>query len=334
MWTVDDCTYRVRSRVRRLGGMSETVVAARGLRCAYGDFVAVRDVEFSVRRGELFALLGTNGAGKTTTMETLEGHRPPTEGTVRVLGHDPFRERALVHRRCGIMLQAGGFAGDLTVRETARMWSRVITRPSTVDESLERLGLAHRAGVRVKQLSGGERRRLDLVLATLGGPEVLFLDEPTTGLDPESRQTTWELVRELLADGTTVVLTTHYLEEAERLAHRLAIMHEGGLAVEGSLAEVLGRYGARIDFRVATPDGAVPPTLPSLPRLFGDVDLGSHADGRVGITTDDLQGDLEHVLAWARAHELRLHGLSARHATLDEVFRDVVESTRPSEVPA
>ncbi|MER7115771.1 ABC transporter ATP-binding protein [Saccharomonospora azurea] len=314
--------------------MNDVVVAAEGLRCAYGDFVAVRDVEFSVRQGEMFALLGTNGAGKTTTMETLEGHRPPTSGTVRVLGRDPYRDRAFVHARCGIMLQSGGFAGDLTVRETARMWSGVVSRKSDVDELFERLGLAHRAGVRVKQLSGGEQRRLDLVLAALGGPEVLFLDEPTTGLDPESRQTTWELVEELLAEGTTVVLTTHYLEEAERLAHRLAIMHEGRIAVEGSLADVLGRYRARIDFRVATPGGTVPPVPPTPPGLLGDVDLTSYADGYVGIATDDLQSDLERVLAWARAQELRLHGLRARHASLDEVFRDVVESTNPVEVAA
>ncbi|WP_298178602.1 ABC transporter ATP-binding protein [Saccharomonospora sp.] len=312
--------------------MTEVVVDAQRLRCAYGDFVAVRDVSFSVRRGELFALLGTNGAGKTTTMETLEGHRAPTEGTVRVLGHDPFADRALVHGRCGIMLQSSGFAGDLTVRETALLWSRVVTRKSSVDEQLERLGLAHRTDVKVKQLSGGERRRLDLVLATLGKPELLFLDEPTTGLDPESRQATWDLVGELLADGTTVVLTTHYLEEAERLAHRLAIMHEGRIAVAGSLADVLSRYRARIDFRVSAWNGERPATLPALPDLTGEVDPDRLAEGRVQIDTSDLQKDLETVLGWARTHALKLHSLSARHASLDEVFRDVVESTQPAEV--
>ncbi|WP_024875988.1 ABC transporter ATP-binding protein [Saccharomonospora piscinae] len=312
--------------------MNEVMVDVQGLHVAYGDFVAVREVSFSVRRGELFALLGTNGAGKTTTMETLEGHRRPTRGTVRVVSKDPFRERASVHGQCGIMLQSGGFAGDLTVRETARLWSRIVTSRSTVDEGLERLGLAHRAGVRVKQLSGGERRRLDLVLATLGRPEVLFLDEPTTGLDPESRQATWELVSELLAEGTTVLLTTHYLEEAERLAHRLAIMHEGRIAVAGSLADVLARYRARIDFRVVGDAGAAP--VPGLPVLSGTIEPQRAAEQAVRVVTDDLQGDLERVLAWARTHGLRLHGLSARHASLDEVFRDVVDSGRPQEVAA
>ncbi len=314
--------------------MTDAVVDVRGLRCAYGDFVAVRDVSFSVRQGELFALLGTNGAGKTTTMETVEGHRPPTEGTVRVFGRDPFLDRASVHGRCGIMLQSSGFAGDLTVWETARLWSRVIVRQSAIDDQWERLGLAHRKQVKVKQLSGGERRRLDLVLATLGGPELLFLDEPTTGLDPESRQATWDLVRELLADGTTVVLTTHYLEEAERLAHELAIMHEGRIAVTGSLGDVLSRYRARIDFCVSTVDGTRPEVLPGLPGLVGEVDVDGSAAGRVHITTDDLQTDLETVLGWARTHRLRLNDLSARHASLDEVFRDVVESTQPAKVAA
>jgi ABC-2 type transport system ATP-binding protein len=308
--------------------MTDIVVAAEGLRCVYGDFVAVGDVNLSVRRGEMFALLGTNGAGKTTTMETLEGHRAPTSGTVRVLGHDPHRDRSVVHARCGIMLQSGGFAGDLTVRETTRMWSGVISRKSDVDDLIHRLDLAHRVDVRVKNLSGGEQRRLDLVLATLGRPEVLFLDEPTTGLDPESRQATWELVEELLADGTTVVLTTHYLEEAERLAHRLAIMHEGRIAVEGSLADVLGRYRARIDFRLVTSTAA----LPALPELLGDADVTP--DGYVTVATEHLQADLERVLAWARHHDLRLHGLAARHASLDEVFRDVISTTSPLEVAA
>ena len=195
------------------------VITVRDLRRRYGGtggrgFDAVRGVTFSVRRGELFALLGTNGAGKTSTMEVLEGLAPAAQGVVRVLGCDPCRERALVRRRMGIMLQEGGFLSDLTVAETGRMWAGTLSAPRPVAEALGPVSLGHRAGVAVRSLSGGERRRLDLAMAILGRPEVLFLDEPTTGLDPESRHRTWLLIRELLAAGTTVVLTTHYLEEA------------------------------------------------------------------------------------------------------------------------
>ena len=221
------------------------VITVRDLRRRYGGtggrgFEAVRGVTFSVRRGELFALLGTNGAGKTSAMEVLEGLAPPARGAVRVLGCDPCRERALVRRRMGIMLQEGGFPPDLTVAETGRMWAGTLSAPRPVAEALGLVSLGHRAGVAVRSLSGGERRRLDLAMAILGRPEVLFLDEPTTGLDPESRRRTWLLIRELLGAGTTVVLTTHYLEEAEELADRLAIMHQGRIVRTGTPAEVGG----------------------------------------------------------------------------------------------
>ena len=214
------------------------IITVRDLRRRYGGsggrgFEAVRGVTFSVCRGELFALLGTNGAGKTSTMEVLEGLAPPTRGTVRVLGCDPCRDRARVRRRMGIVLQEGGFPSDLTVAEAGRMWAGTLSAPRPVPEALELAGLGHRAGVAVRSLSGGERRRLDLAMAILGRPEVLFLDEPTTGLDPESRRRTWQLIRGLLGSGTTIMLTTHYLEEAEALADRVAIMHQGRIVRAG-----------------------------------------------------------------------------------------------------
>ena len=177
-----------------LVGMDDSgIIRVRDLRRRYGGqggrgFDAVGGVTFSVRRGELFALLGTNGAGKTSTMEVLEGLAPPAGGTVRVLGADPCCERARIRRRMGIMLQEGGFPADLTVAETGRMWAGTLTAPRPVAEALELVGLSHRGGVVIRSLSGGERRRLDLAMAILGRPEVLFLDEPTTGLDPESRR--------------------------------------------------------------------------------------------------------------------------------------------------
>jgi ABC-type multidrug transport system ATPase subunit len=195
---------------------SEHVIEVTDLRRVYGGgFEAVRGVTFHVDRGETFALLGTNGTGKTSTVELLEGLAPPDGGRVRVLGHDPYTERAAVRPRTGVMLQEGGFPSELTVGETARMWAGCVSGARPVREALAPVGLERRTDVRVKQLSGGERRRLDLALALLGEPEVLFLDEPTTGLDAEGRRDTWELVRTLRDGGTTVLLTTHYLEEAE-----------------------------------------------------------------------------------------------------------------------
>jgi len=288
--------------------MRNPVIDVTGLRCRYGDFEAVRGVDLEVAQGELFALLGTNGAGKTTVLEALEGLRAPSGGRVRVLGVDPHRERSAIRARTGVVLQESGFPADLTVGEMARLWRRGDHGPE-----LERLDLAHRRDVRIKQLSGGERRRLDLLLAVLGRPELLFLDEPTTGLDPESRQRTWEVVRGLLAEGTTVLLTTHYLEEAESLAHRLAILHEGVVAVSGALVDVLAAQPARISF-----DMPGRHDVASLPMLTGDV---VHApSGRVDVRTRDLQEDLGALLAWARRDGLVLGRLRAHQASLEDVF--------------
>ncbi|MFD7236496.1 ABC transporter ATP-binding protein [Streptomyces syringium] len=301
--------------------IGDSVIDVTGLRRRYGPagdkgFEAVRDVSFTVGRGELFALLGTNGAGKTSTVELLEGLARPTGGQVRVLGHDPYAERRAVRPRVGVMLQEGGFPSDLTAAETVRMWAGCTTGARPVDEALGLVKLAKRRDVRVKQLSGGERRRLDLALALLGRPEVLFLDEPTTGLDPEARHDTWELVRRLRAEGTTVLLTTHYLEEAEALADRLAIMREGQIVVTGSPAEVIGAYPARIRF--AMPPGWFVGDLPPLGEL--GVIRHEETDGRIELQTHELQRTLTGLLVWARDKDLELDGLDARTASLEEAF--------------
>jgi ABC-2 type transport system ATP-binding protein len=309
---------------------TDDVVAARDLRCSYGSYEAVRGVDLAVRPGELFALLGTNGAGKTTTMETLEGHRAATSGTVSLLGLDPVHDRAAVRPRVGIMLQESGFAGELTVAETVRLWLRLSSSPHaasdrrerTIADALERLDLADRADTRVVQLSGGQKRRLDLVLATVNRPEVLFLDEPTTGLDPESRERTWSLVRELRADGTTVVLTTHYLEEAERMADRLAIMHRGRIALTGTLDDVLAAQPSRITFRL--PEGARGPDAERQLRLAVEPRaLELDAQQTYALDTDDLQTALARLLTWAERHGHRLERLSASDASLAEVFHRI-----------
>lgn len=295
----------------------EHVIEVTDLSRVYGGgFEAVRGVTFSVTRGEIFALLGTNGAGKTSTVELLEGLAAPAGGQVRVLGHDPFRERAAVRPRTGVMLQEGGFPSDLTVAETARMWAGCTSGARPETEVLELVGLARKAGVRVKQLSGGERRRLDLALALLGDPEVLFLDEPTTGLDAEGRRDTWELVRGLRAAGTTVLLTTHYLEEAEGLADRLAILHEGRVAASGTPAEVTAGRPSRMSFEL--PDGYFLGDLPPLAALGV---CGHESDGGlVLLRTRELQRTATGVLAWAERAGVELRRLDVRSASLEEAF--------------
>ncbi|MFI0445148.1 ABC transporter ATP-binding protein [Actinomadura sp. 6N118] len=292
------------------------------LRQRYGDFEAVSGISFEVGEGELFALLGTNGAGKTTTLETLEGFRDAHSGTVRVLGHDPYRERRVVRPQLGIMLQEAGFFADLTVAETVDQWRQFTpssrgTSPRGRDEVLAMVGLLEQAEVRTRQLSGGQKRRLDLALALLGRPRVLFLDEPTTGMDPEARHATWKIVRDLVAAGTTVLLTTHYLEEAEQLADRLAIMHRGRIEVAGTVAEVVAGQGDRITFRV--PERVPVADLPALRGAAADIVVeGGRAVA--GYRVQSLQASLYELLRWAEHHRLELDGLQARSASLEDVF--------------
>ncbi|KUF15666.1 ABC transporter ATP-binding protein [Streptomyces silvensis] len=306
--------------------MTDQVIDVTDLRRSYtGGFEAVRGTSFTVGRGELFALLGTNGAGKTSTLEVLEGLARPTGGTVRVLGHDPYRERAAVRPRIGVMLQEGGFPSELTVDETARMWAGCTSGARPVADVLRSVGLGGRGGVRVKQLSGGEKRRLDLAMALLGDPEVLFLDEPTTGLDAEGRRETWNLVRALRDQGTTVLLTTHYLEEAEQLADRLAILHEGRIAATGDVAGVVASQPSRISFEL--PDGYFPGDLPPLAKIGV---TGHDVRGRtVRLRTTELQRAATALLTWAQHTGVELRGLDVRAASLEEAFLQIAkEATR------
>ncbi|GAA2273408.1 ABC transporter ATP-binding protein [Actinomadura luteofluorescens] len=299
------------------------------LRQRYGDFEAVAGISFDVAAGELFALLGTNGAGKTTTLETLEGHRTVHEGTVRVLGHDPHRERREVRPRMGIMLQDGGFFADLTVAETVEHWRGFTRRARERDEAVAMAGLAEKADVRVRQLSGGQKRRLDLALALLGRPDVLFLDEPTSGMDPEARRATWDIVRDVVAGGTAVLLTTHYLEEAEHLADRLAILHRGRIEASGTVADVVAGHGDRIYFRL--PERLQIAELPPLRGVRADVRVESgRALASYAVPSRDgddpgLQTALYELLRWADEEGVRLDGLRARSASLEDVFLRTAE---------
>jgi ABC-2 type transport system ATP-binding protein len=298
------------------GTETDTIIEATDLRRRYGDHEAVRGISLHVARGELHALLGTNGAGKTTTVEALEGLQAPDGGSVRVFGRDPVRERAAVRPRMGVMLQDGGLTGLLTVAETVRTWRSFTPGARPVAEALDLVGLADRAGVPVAQLSGGEHRRLELALAVLGRPELLFLDEPTTGMDPASRRRTWDAVAELRRAGTTVLLTTHYLEEAEALADRVTTLHAGRIMAEGSPAEVVAALPARITFER--------PLLapPELSHSVQDVLPTS-----VVYRSRDLQADLADLLAWAGRTGTTLHGLSARPASLEDVFLGIATTS-------
>ncbi|SJM62603.1 ABC transporter ATP-binding protein [Gulosibacter sp. 10] len=293
---------------------NEPVIEVERLGVAYGAFHAVRDLSFSVGRGELYALLGTNGAGKTSTLEVVEGHRAPSSGTVRVFGESP-RNRAEVRPRVGIMLQESGFSPDLTVGETVALIGGLTGRADRVDRVVGLVGLDRKSDTKVSQLSGGEQRRLDFATAIYGSPELIFLDEPTTGLDVESRDALWRTVDRMREDGATVVLTTHYLEEAQQRADRIGLMHEGSLRVEGTVADLTAALPATIRFR---PPRAVPAPSP-LPTSETE-------DGRLLVETHALQRDLHTLLGWADRHGLELRELEAGPTSLDGVFRSVARS--------
>ncbi|MET4048881.1 MULTISPECIES: ABC transporter ATP-binding protein [unclassified Rhodococcus (in: high G+C Gram-positive bacteria)] len=296
-----------------------TVITARGLTRTYGSgdtaFTAVKGIDLDVAEGEVFALLGTNGAGKTSTFDLLEGLEAPTAGYIEVFGLDPRRDRKLIRPEVGIMLQSGGLPAELTITETLDMWRGTCTNPITAAAVLEQVDLTDRAHVRVGSLSGGEKRRVDLACALVGQPRLLFLDEPTTGLDPESRRRTWRLLAGLKAAGVTMVLTTHYLDEAEALADTIAIMHSGQIARRGTLRDIVDEHPARIVFDH--------PGLPLPPLRGARID----PQARVTVYTHDLQVHLSELLAWADERGLHLRGLEARAASLESVFLDVADDS-------
>ncbi|MGL4743422.1 MAG: ABC transporter ATP-binding protein [Dermatophilaceae bacterium] len=288
-----------------------------------GAFMAVRGVSFEVQRNELFALLGTNGAGKTSTVELLEGLASPHSGRVRVFGDlDPVADRARIRHRTGVMLQEGGFVSQLTVRESVQMWAGLSSGCRPVEEALELTGLQDRAEVMVQNLSGGEKRRLDLAMATLTQPDLLFLDEPTTGMDAEGRHSTRKLIRRLQEQGSTIVLTTHDLEEAESLADRVAIMHRGRIATCGTVSQIVADHPSTLSFRLDA--GAAVHDVP-----FDEVT--THRDGRVVIETGRLQDDARRLLVWAANHGVTLHGFTARPASLEEAFIDIASRPRAAD---
>lgn len=307
---------------------SEYAVRVRDLRRSYGRgpsaYEAVRGVDIDVATGSITALLGTNGAGKTSTLEVIEGLAKPTAGAVEVLGMDPIADRAAVRRRTGVLLQRSGFSGDLTVRETLRLWHGTLSAPRPVDEMLAMLNLEHRADTKVLSLSGGETRRVDMACTLMGRPELVVLDEPTTGLDPESRRQVWNLISGLREEGATVIVTTHYLEEAETLADRLEIMHAGQIVRSGSPTEIAAGHPSVISFD----------SLPAAPDGLRGVDRVADDRGRTTLETADLQDTLGDLLAWASARGVRLDGLDARNPSLETVFLAIADGRDPAAASA
>ena len=299
-------------------------IRCRGVRRTYRSggeaFEAVRGADFDVPAGTITALLGTNGAGKTSTVELLEGLAPADAGEIRVLGLDPWRDREAVRRSTGVLLQASGFSGDLSVTETLQMQASLTSGARPIDEVLDELGLLGKRTTRVGQLSGGEQRRLDIACALLGDPDVVFLDEPTTGLDVESRRRVWDLVARRRDRGAAIVLTTHYLDEAQRLADRIELMHGGRIVRGGTPAEIVADLPSTVSFATASLQGA--PPLPDL----GQLRVVEHR-GTATIETHDLQGSLAALLVWAATHDVHLGALRAETATLERAFLTLTSAT-------
>ena len=279
-------------------------IRVRGLRKSYDGNEAVRGIDFDVRPGEVFSLLGPNGAGKTTTVEILEGYRSRDGGDVRVLGVDPWGSDSGHRERIGVVLQHSELPPTLSVREVHCMFAGYFRQPRDVDEVIELVGLADKAAARVKTLSGGQKRRLDLGIALVGDPELVFLDEPTTGFDPSARRTAWDLVRSLRSLGKTIVLTTHYLDEAQQLSDRVAVIREGSIV------------------RIGTPDELIG-ALPEVEIRYRE------ADREVVITTTEPTRVLADLAGRAAAEGRELEALEVRRPTLEDVYLDLVDGNQP-----
>jgi ABC-2 type transport system ATP-binding protein len=275
-----------------------SAIEVEGLRKSYGGREVLHDLSFTVQTGEVFALLGPNGAGKTTTVEILEGYRRRDAGDVRVLGHDPERPGSDFRARIGIVLQSSAVYHLLTVREMLQLFAGYYPAPRPVDEVVELVGLGEKRDARVRTLSGGQLRRLDLALALVGDPELLFLDEPTTGFDPGARRQAWDTVRELRTLGKSIVLTTHYMEEAQRLADRVAILRDGRIVATGSPRELLtGQAAVEIRFR--------------------------RNGQEVVLETDEPTRVLHELTTEALAQGLELEGLEVHRRTLEDLYLEV-----------
>jgi len=299
----------------------EPVVSVHGLRKTYGRLEAVAGIDLAVERGEIFAFLGPNGAGKTTTVEILEGFRERTSGEVSVLGIDPADGDAAWRNRVGAVLQESNAEPGLTVRESLQLYSGYYLEPRDIDETISLVGLDEKADTLAPQLSGGQRRRLDVALALIGDPELIFLDEPTTGFDPSARRTAWSVIEGLRRLGKTVFLTTHYMDEAEELSDRIAVIAGGRIVAEGTPGTLGGRNRMASTVRFTLPEGTAAADLP--PQLRA---LVAGDDGRlVTLTTDTPLAHVGTLAEWALGRGLDLPDLDVRRPTLEDVYLELTE---------
>jgi ABC-2 type transport system ATP-binding protein len=303
--------------------MTVPAVSVEHLSKSYGDIVAVRDVSFEVQRGEVFALLGPNGAGKTTTVEILEGFRERSGGRVQTLGVDPADRstQRWLRTQIGVVLQELAVEPYYTVRQVLSRNAGYYPNPRPVDEVLELIGLSEKANDRIRKLSGGQQRRVDVGLGIIGNPELLFLDEPTTGLDPSGRRETWELIKRLSSTGTTVLLTTHYMDEVEALADRVTVLFGQGVVATGTPSSIGGRDLGAVTIRFKLPDGV---TVDALPVPAEPVD-----DGQVEIHTEDEVTVLHDLTGWALAAGHPLQGLSVLRVSLEDIYLGLTKGEAP-----
>jgi ABC-2 type transport system ATP-binding protein len=293
------------------------VIEVEGLTKRFGSLTAVNDVSFSVERGEIFGLLGKNGAGKTTTVEILEGYQAPDQGRVQVLGVDPKKGGGEWKDRIGLVLQDSDFDPSHTVTETVRLFAGFFSHPKSVAETLDLVGLSDKADTRIGRLSGGQRRRVDVALGIVGSPELLFLDEPTTGFDPSARREFWTMLEGLRSAGTSILLTTHYMEEAQHLCDRIAILAAGRIVAEGTSTSLIALAGTTT-VRFNRADGI---DVASLSQASG---IDFRVEGETVLATlAQAQSDLLRLLQYVEHQGLVLDGLEVVRPTLDDVFLDV-----------
>ncbi|HVC06494.1 MAG TPA: ABC transporter ATP-binding protein [Solirubrobacterales bacterium] len=298
--------------------MGEAAIRVEGLRKSYGDNEAVRGIDFEVAAGEVFGFLGPNGAGKTTTIEILEGYRPRTGGTVSVLGVDPGAPTREWRNRVGLVLQECEMNPVLTVRETVTLFSSFFSSPRPVEETIELVGLGEKREARIATLSGGQKRRVDVACGIIGDPDLVFLDEPTTGFDPSARRDAWTMIEGLKDLGKTVFLTTHYMDEAQHLADRVAILRGGELVAEGSTEELGTSLGQRTVVRFGLPNGVGARDLGA--RISAPLQI---AGREASFATEQPQRDVYHLLGWAQDKGVELAGLEVRRPSLEDIFLEL-----------
>jgi ABC-2 type transport system ATP-binding protein len=299
---------------------TEPAIVIEGLRKSYDDFEAVKGVDLTIESGQVFAILGPNGAGKTTTVEILEGYRTKTAGNVSVLGVDPENASRSWRERIGIVLQESEQGALLTVRETLAMYAGYYPHPRSVDETIQMVGLLEKSDTRAGRLSGGQKRRLDVGLALIGNPDLIFLDEPTTGFDPEARREAWDVIASMRDLGKTIVLTTHYMEEAQRLADQIAVFADGQIVARGTPNEIGGReeLPSRVEF-----------TLPS--RIAGtdlppEFRAAARADGRVSLDTSDPTRSVHELTGWALDVGVQLDDLTVARPSLEDIYLKLTQN--------